>query len=280
MTPAPPPPLSDPNPLLTAALRLAARSWPVFPCVPGQKRPLTRHGLHDATTDPDRIRAWWRRYPAANLAVPTGTGTADVLDVDVRADGTGYPAFNQLKRAGLLTGYGRVIATPSGGLHAYFFGTGQPSSRLPAHHLDLKAAGGYVLVPPSVIDDRRYEVVHRAARAAGRLDWPAVRALLDPPTAAPALPRGAHQDRGGMAALARWVEGLPEGRRNAGTYWAACRALEQGAGDLTPLVHAAVRAGLPEREAARTVASAAQRLRPATATRSALPTRRAGRGRS
>lgn len=29
---------------------------PVFPCQPGSKEPATRHGFHDATTDPDRIQ--------------------------------------------------------------------------------------------------------------------------------------------------------------------------------------------------------------------------------
>ena len=268
----------DHDAVLATALRLVERGWPVFPCVPGEKRPITRHGLHDACTDPDLVRAWWRHYPTANLAVPTGSATVDVLDVDVRAAGSGYPAFNRLKRAGLLTGYSRVIATPSGGLHAYFTGTDQPSSRLPSHHLDLKASGGYVLVPPSVVDGRLYEVVRRAGRRSAPLDWAAVRALLDPPAPPPA--RGEvrqRDDRGGIAALARWVEGLPEGRRNAGAYWAACRAVEQGIDDLAPLVDAAVRAGLPEREAARTIASA-QRLRPATPT--TAPGRRGGRGRS
>jgi hypothetical protein len=272
----------DPDAVLATALDLATKGRPVFPCVPGEKRPLTRHGLHDATTDPDRIRAWWRRWPTANLAVPTGPASVDVLDVDVHADGTGYPAFNRLKRAGLLAGYTTVVTTPSGGLHLYFPGSDQPSSRLPAHHLDLKAAGGYVLVPPSVVDGRRYELVRDTGRGIGAsLDWATVRAVLDPPVPSPAPTRRArHQgDRGGIAALARWVESLPEGRRNAGTYWAACRALEQGVTDLAPLVHAAVRAGLPEREATRTIASATQRLSPKT---SATPLRGPGpvRGRS
>jgi len=67
---------------------------------------------------------------------------------------------------------------------------------------------------------------------------------------------------------------LPEGRRNAGTYWAACRAVEQGVTDLTPILDAAVRAGLPHREAARTIASAQRPAAPAT------EPRRGGRGRS
>ena len=37
---------------LRQALAYARRGWPVFPCLPGQKVPATRHGFRDATTDP------------------------------------------------------------------------------------------------------------------------------------------------------------------------------------------------------------------------------------
>jgi hypothetical protein len=43
--------------LLQAALEYAHRGWPVFPCDKG-KRPLTKHGFKDATTDENQIRAW------------------------------------------------------------------------------------------------------------------------------------------------------------------------------------------------------------------------------
>jgi Bifunctional DNA primase/polymerase, N-terminal len=68
--------------------------------------------LHDATTDLEQIRRWWHRTPTANLAFPTGRLTVDVLEVDVRPDGSGFPAFRELKRVGLLTGHSRVVATP------------------------------------------------------------------------------------------------------------------------------------------------------------------------
>lgn len=263
----------DPAAVLETAERLARAGWPVFPCVPGEKRPLTPHGMLDATTDLKQIRRWWRRTPTANLAVPTGQATVDVLDVDVRPNGSGYAAFNDLKRGGLLTGYSRVIGTPSGGMHVYFAGTDQPSSRLPEHHLDLKAAGGYILVPPSVVAGGRYTVVRRSGAAPTPLDWTAVRGRLT--REAQTAEQGARPTRnrlgsapsgrrtgsdGEIDVLAAWVATLPEGRRNEGTFWAACRAAEHGAQDLSPIVAAAVRTGLPEVEARRTVASAARRI--------------------
>jgi hypothetical protein len=63
---------------------------------------VTRHGFKEATTDPVRIRAWWARHPACNVAIATGTPGPDVLDVDQRGEaGNGFAAFNRLHREGL-----------------------------------------------------------------------------------------------------------------------------------------------------------------------------------
>ena len=48
-----------------AAGVLAASGLPVFPCVPGGKRPLTLHGFHEATTDLSQVAVWWRRWPTS-----------------------------------------------------------------------------------------------------------------------------------------------------------------------------------------------------------------------
>jgi hypothetical protein len=68
--------------ILQQALAYASRGWPVFPCQPGQKIPATRHGYRDATTDQERITAWFSLLPSWNLAIATGTPGPDVLDVD------------------------------------------------------------------------------------------------------------------------------------------------------------------------------------------------------
>jgi hypothetical protein len=65
------------------------------------------------------------------------------------------------------------------------------------------------------------------------------------------------------APLVRLVMSLRDGERNRGLFWAACRASDDGILSLIceDLVSAAVSAGLPEREARRTVASAATVVR-------------------
>src|ERR1700729_3817592 len=170
---------------LAHALAYAGRGWQVFPCRPGRKEPDTPHGFKDATTDPGRITAWWTATPGRNVAIATGSPGPDVLDVDVRPGGSGYQALWRLRRAGLLEVPVAAVATPSGGLHLYYPGTGQASGRLPGCHLDFKAAGGYVLAPPSAVGGRHYRPVrHQPGRigvtAGGRLDWAVAVALLEP----------------------------------------------------------------------------------------------------
>jgi len=242
------------------ALEYTRRGWPVFPCRPGTKEPATRHGFQDATTDPERIRWWWHRVPAANLAIATGRPGPDVLDVDQHGPaGSGFAAFSQLKQAGLVDGAHLIVATPSGGFHAYFAGSDQPSGRLPRHHLDFKATGGYVLAPPSTVGGKPYRLVRVQPEGRG-LDWAAVADLLEPVPDRRLQPDGRLAGRLGQ--LAAWVERLEEGNRNAGLFWAACRAVEAGQeGLLDELRAAALRTGLSEREISRTIASARREIR-------------------
>ena len=68
---------------LDAALEIAAGGVPVFPCG-ANKRPLTPHGFKDATCNDEIISDWWKRWPQANVAIPTGEMSDKVvLDVDM-----------------------------------------------------------------------------------------------------------------------------------------------------------------------------------------------------
>ena len=138
-----------------AARSLASAGVPVFPCAPGEKRPLTRHGFHDATTDLDQVSAWWDRWPAANLAIPTGPASGvEVVDIDIGSTRSGFPAFQRARREGLVPGWAALVRTPSGGLHVYFPAStsrGQPSWQAPKAHIDFRGTGGYILAPPSQV---------------------------------------------------------------------------------------------------------------------------------
>ena len=56
--------------------------WPVLPVEPGGKRPLTVHGVKDATLDERRLLHYWERWPDANIGIATGLPGPTVLDID------------------------------------------------------------------------------------------------------------------------------------------------------------------------------------------------------
>jgi putative DNA primase/helicase len=135
---------------LDAALVYAARGWPVFAITTG-KRPLTGHGLLDATRDPETIRAWYRRWPDALFAIATGEPSGMIaLDIDVRPGSNGFDSLeNDL---GISVHPETPTAhTPSGGCHLLF--------RWPGHFvktiagklgvgLDVRRDGGSLILPP------------------------------------------------------------------------------------------------------------------------------------
>ena len=134
--------------LLDAALYYARLGWPVFPLRPRDKRPATRNGFKDATTDAERIRTWWTRHPEANIGLPTGH-TFDVIDVDLPH---GVPAFISLLDTDTEV-HGRV-STSSGGIHLYVTPTGGGNLAGIVPGIDYRGAGGYVVAPPSTLGPR------------------------------------------------------------------------------------------------------------------------------
>lgn len=151
------------NTMLDAALDLAAQGWAVFPCHwvgSRAKSPITVHGHHDATRDPDVIRSWWSRWSRAMIGASVPEALV-VLDVDPRNGG-------DLAELGKLAGSIPETLTVwsgrgDGGRHLYFRRPTGPltSTRLPAG-IDLKVAG-YCIVPPSIhpATGRAYRWEHR-----------------------------------------------------------------------------------------------------------------------
>ncbi|KAA9110741.1 DNA primase [Microbacterium rhizomatis] len=265
-------------PLPEAAARFAAAGVPVFPCVPGEKRPLVRRGFHDATSDPAQVAAWWSRWPAANIGVPTGTPSGvEVVDVDVHAIGTGFPAFRNAHREGLAAGWAALVRTPSGGLHAYYPADpdrSQSSWQAARAHIDFRGDGGYIIAPPSrVLRPGGVRTPYRlivAGNTPAPVDAARLRDFLDPRTPIPLdRARASRLERRGSDAkvLAGWVAGRGEGERNRGLFWAACRLAEAGTppdATLEALGPAAEHAGLRSREIMATIRSAYRATHPAS----------------
>jgi len=131
-------------------MRYAELGYPVFPCAPGAKTPLTEHGFHDATADAEQIEQWWSQYPSANIGIPT----AGMVVIDI--DGEANPWLADDPERMLELARGPMAITPRGGSHRLFR---QPAGkhwrctegRL-APKVDTRADGGYIVAPPSVVD--------------------------------------------------------------------------------------------------------------------------------
>jgi hypothetical protein len=142
--------------MLEAALALAARGWHVFPCLAGNKRPLTLHGFQDATTDETMLRSWWAGWPDANVAVRTGAASnLLVLDVDGEQ---GRSSLTDLEATHGELSATLVCETPRG-RHHYFAHSGghiQNTAGKLGAGLDTRGDGGYVVVPPSTHSGKTY----------------------------------------------------------------------------------------------------------------------------
>jgi bifunctional DNA primase/polymerase-like protein/primase-like protein len=138
--------------LLSSALFYARElKIPVFPLRPKGKTPLTSHGFKDAVTEENQIRKWWKEYPDANIGGVTGSiSNLCVVDIDPRHGGE--KSFRLLELE-----HGDVPITPinltgGGGLHIFFKHPGgiikNRTGIMPG--IDVRADGGYVVMPPSV----------------------------------------------------------------------------------------------------------------------------------
>lgn len=138
------------NHFLESALSYAKLGWRVFPLVPGQKIPITSHGVKDATVDETKIWEWWARWPTANIAVACGKGSGIwIVDVDIEKS-TGVNGRISLKEFPELP---KTVwqNTPRGGFHA-FYRTNNPPRNAARFRpgIEIRGSGLYVVLSPSV----------------------------------------------------------------------------------------------------------------------------------
>lgn len=274
----------DEAPLLAAALAYAARGWYVFPlhtpdrngrcdcrdeaCASPGKHPWTPNGLKAATTHEGQIRAWWSKWPHANIGIACGPSGLTVLDVDPRHGGDA--ALGELARRA-ATARGDRLATPlveqlvgtltsatgGGGWH-YVYQAPRNGAAIRNKHnldgldgLDVRGVGGYIVAPPSRhANDAQYlwqtgrDTGDGATGAAGYVPAdpaPIPAWLLEVLTRAqtatqqnqpPAPPMRVLPDGGGRRDPKVWLDRAlataREGNRNATGFWLACQLRDDG----------------------------------------------------
>lgn len=113
---------------------------------------LAPNGCLDATTNRATIEQWWAGYPDANIGIATGEASGIVV-IDVDDDHGGYTSWDRLTDRHGDPGDTWTVVTGSGGAHLYFQHPPQSvrcSAGMLGPGLDVRAAGGYVVAPPSM----------------------------------------------------------------------------------------------------------------------------------
>lgn len=135
--------------------QLAELGFAVFPCVRDGKRPATKHGLLDATTDSEQIERWTEQLPGCNWALRTD----GLLVIDV--DGADNAWFADLGDKARELSAAQISMTPRGGRHFIFRQPGDVhygnTQSVIGEKVDTRADGGYIIVAPSTVDGKPYK---------------------------------------------------------------------------------------------------------------------------
>ena len=140
---------------LEAALTYASWGWHVLPLVPNDKRPASAHGVHDATTDLDKIRAWWAQNPNYNIGIAAGEKSGIVVfDIDPRNGGSDSWDDFTSEHGGVPDGICQLTAG-GGQHHIAEWREGLKSCEL-RPGVDFLANGRYFVVAPSNVNNKEY----------------------------------------------------------------------------------------------------------------------------
>jgi P4 family phage/plasmid primase-like protien len=178
--------MSGAQALSEAAIGFARCRWHVFPLASGSKGQSTNgtsaqllsNGHKGASSDPEVVASWWKRWPDANIGLSLAISGLVAIDIDAYKPQCGWnafaadrdtpPTFTQRSARG---GRHLVFAAPSG---ARFAG------RL-CEGVDVKHKG-YILLAPSTFEGRPYTIIDDRPPTTAP-DW-----LASNSTAVPARP--------------------------------------------------------------------------------------------
>lgn len=186
----------------------SAQGWAIFPCSSADKSPLTPHGFLDASSDIGVIEKWYAKHPGCAWGYATSADVG-VTDCDPRHGG-------DVTWAALVAEHGPLpetvtASTGGGGTHSFLVfpeGTGCSQSVV-GKGIDVRADGGYVIVPPSRIHipehakPYTWTVSPWAGEIAVAPDW--LVALVAKPGKGTGTPRSAERSTATVAEVDPWV---------------------------------------------------------------------------
>lgn len=140
---------------LDAALTYASWGWRVLPVQENSKIPASAHGVKDATTDTEQIRAWWAQNPNFNIGIAAGAQSGIlVFDIDPRNGGDDSWDVWVSEHGELPDGAYQLTA--GGGQHYLANYNEAIKSCKMRDGIDLLSDGRYFLASPSSINGKEY----------------------------------------------------------------------------------------------------------------------------
>ena len=145
----------DRNTMTNAAVKYAEQGLAVFPLVAQDKKPVTKNGFLNASSDPEEVRKMFEKHPFSNIGLACGTPSGGLLVVDIDVDDEkgkdGNDSLREWERKhGALPDTAMTI-TGRGGSHCLYRSPGKTRSRVACQKdIDIRAEGAYIVLPPSI----------------------------------------------------------------------------------------------------------------------------------
>ena len=144
--------------LVKYAISYAKMGISVFPIIPLSKKPATKNGFKDATTDTEQIKRWWKDNPNYGIAIATGKVSGNIFvidcDVDENMGYNGYHALQDYCRENQVEFPDTVMALSGRkGSHFYYRakkGYSVKSRTGLIEGVDIRGEGGYIICPPTI----------------------------------------------------------------------------------------------------------------------------------
>ena len=238
------------KPMVKHALAYARKGWRVIPlwwpefagvcacprkgeCDSVAKHPLVSRGIRSASVNPKWIRAWWERWPLANIGIATGPDSGFfVLDVD------GPDGARSI--GGLIAKHPQpeltvAAITGTGGRHVlwkYPEGVAVKNRVRFLPGLDIRSDGGHIVAPPSMHGCGERYVWHEAGHP-GKVkiktapDW-LIKVITKERKPRNGNGRPFDPDRPKPRIDIDGLPKMPEGGRNNGLFQLACRLVWEG----------------------------------------------------
>ncbi len=188
-----------------------AFGWEVIPLYPKSKRPLIAWAT---PIDPVEVDTVFKEYPNANIAVVLGTRSRGLTcqDFEVEADYLEYydKGHTKLEYTTIIT------TTPHGGIHVLAYSTNSFTKKIKVcedHPLDVLGEGCMVVMPPSIVDGKKYETI-----SSWRVDLEPDDNLLDSTVKKCRKLGWKISTSVKKTVIPKIIQGVPEGQRNESAF--------------------------------------------------------------